>query len=271
MALLAVALLAAAGLVAAPLAVRAARSTPASCLGPDDAGTVSVGQGISAGVIALTAAPGSAAVTPVSVRIDNGPADTMAAGRLWISGPGSAEIALARRTAGCWAASVPRSVLGRAVVRGAAGAAAPVLGEFSLPADPRSGAALLALARQATLRLAGVREYTLGRKSMSAVPKPVQTLYRGSTVVSRSAFGVLSFSWPGWRSGFEWITPGIQASVILGTVTLDGVPAVRVAGAVAQSPLWMVLDIEPTTGIVIADSMNGPNHVMTNRYAPVGS
>jgi hypothetical protein len=31
----------------------------------------------------------------------------------------------------------------------------------------------------------------------------------------------------------------------------------------------MILDIVPSTGAVIADSMNGPNHVMTSRYAPV--
>jgi hypothetical protein len=31
----------------------------------------------------------------------------------------------------------------------------------------------------------------------------------------------------------------------------------------------MVLDIVPSSGVVVADSMNGPNHVMTNRYTPV--
>jgi hypothetical protein len=65
------------------------------------------------------------------------------------------------------------------------------------------------------------------------------------------------------------VVPGIQASVVLGSVSVGGVRAIRVAGAVAHTPLWMILDIVPSTGAVIADSMNGPNHVMTSRYAPV--
>ena len=52
LALLAVALVAAAALVVVPLAVRAARSATATCLGPQDAGTVSIGQRIDAAVIA---------------------------------------------------------------------------------------------------------------------------------------------------------------------------------------------------------------------------
>lgn len=269
LALVAVALAAAGALVAVPLVARTVRSAPASCLGPADAGTVSVGQGIDAGVIALTAGSGTPAATPVSVRMVNGPASAMAAGTLWISGPGTTGIALGRRVAGCWGADVPRTVLASASVRASAAPGAPALARFSLPTDPRSGAALLALARRATLKLAAMREYTLGRKSMSATPQAVQTLYQGSTVISRSTYGILRFSWPGWRSGFDWMVPGIQASVVLGTVTVGGVPAVRIAGAVDQTPLWMELDIEPTSGVVVADSMNGPNHVMTNRYTPV--
>jgi hypothetical protein len=268
-ALLVVALVAAAALVVVPLVVRAARSAPATCLGPADAGTVSLGRGIDAGVIALTAMSGRAAQTPVSVRMVNAPRAAMASQTLWIFGPGAPGIALDRRTTGCWGADVPRSALADASVRASSSADAPTLGRFSLPADPQSGASLLALAHRATLGLAGLREYTLGRKSVVATPQPVQTLFEGAMVVSRSAAGVLRFSWPGWRSGFEWMTPGIQASVVLGATTVGGVPAVRVAGAVAQTPLWMELDIDPSTGMVVADSMNGPNHVMTNRYAPV--
>jgi len=269
LALLAVALVAAAALVIVPLVVRAARSAPATCLGPADAGTISIGQGIDAGVIALTAKPGTGAMTPVSVRIVNGPASAAARGTLWIFGPGARAIPLGRRQAGCWAADVPQTVLASADVRASAALGAPTLGHFSLPADPRSAAALLARARQATLRLVGVRELTLGRRSLSARPQAVVTLYAGSMVTSQSSYGVQRFSWPGWRSGFEWMVPGIQASVVLGTVSVDGVQAVRVAGAVRQTPLWMVLDIATSSGVVLADSMSGPNHVMTNRYAPV--
>jgi len=269
-ALLAVALAAAAALVVVPLAVRAARSAPASCLGPQDAGTVSIGQGIEAGVIALTARPAASGPTSVSIRIDNGPASAMGAGTLWVSGPGAPPSALARRTDGCWSGEVPRGVLTAVVVRTSAAPDGPVLGQFALPTQLRSGVALLGKARQATLRLAALHELTLGRRSTSARPQAVVTSYTGSTVTSRSPSGTLRFAWPGWRDGFEWMVPGIQASVVLGPVTVGGVPAIRVAGAVVQSPLWMVLDIEPSTGTVLADSMNGPNHVMTNRYTPVG-
>jgi hypothetical protein len=270
LALLAVALAAAAALVVVPLAVRAARSATASCLGPQDAGAVSIGQGIEAGVIALTARPAASGPTAVSVRVDNGPAPVMAAGTLWVTGPGAPPSALARRTDGCWSGKVPRAVLAAAVVRSAAAADGPVLGRFALPTQLQSGVALLDKARQATLRLAALHELTLGRRSTTARPQAVVTSYTGSTVTSRSSAGTLRFAWPGWRDGFEWMVPGIQASVVLGPVTVGGVPAVRVAGAVVQSPLWMVLDIEPSTGTVLADSMNGPNHVMTNRYTPMG-
>jgi len=270
LALLAAALLAAAALVVVPLAVRAARSAAATCLGPDDAGTVSIGQGIDAGVIAFTARPGTSATTPVSVRIDNGPASVMSRATLWAAGAGAPVIALERRTPGCWAARVPRAMLAGVAVRASTVPGAPVVGRFALPAEPRSGAALLDRARQATLRLGALREVTLGSKSVSAAPQAVVTAYAGSMVTSRSSYGIQRFSWPGWRSGFEWMVPGIQASVVLGTVAVDGVRAVRVAGAVAQTPLWMVLDIDPASGVVLADSMNGPNHVMTNRYMPAG-
>jgi len=269
-ALIAVALVAAAALVAVPLAVRAARSSPTTCLGPQDAGTVSIGQGIDAGVIALTAQPGASSATPVSVRIDNGPASVMSRGTLWASGAGSPAIPLARRTAGCWGAQLPRAMLAAIAVRTSSGPDAPVIGRFQLPGELRSGAALLAKARQATLRLAALHEITLASKSVTATPRAVVTAYAGSTVTSRSGDGTQRFSWPGWRTGFEWMVPGIQASVVLGAVQVGGVPAVRVAGAVVQSPLWMILDIDPATGAVLADSMNGPNHVMTNRYTPAG-
>jgi len=269
--LLAVALVAAAVLVVVPLAVRAARSAPATCLGPEDAGTVSIGQGIDAGVIALTAQPGtSGSATPVSVRIDNGPASVMSRGTLWVSGDGGPAMPLAHHTAGCWAAQVPRAMLAGIAVRTSAVPGAPVIGQFRLPAELRSGAALLAKARRATLRLAALHELTLASKSVATAPQAVVTAYAGSTVTSRSGDGTQSFRWPGWRTGFEWMVPGIQASVVLGTVQVGGVPAVRVAGAVVQSPLWMILDIDPATGAVLADSMNGPNHVMTNRYTPAG-
>jgi hypothetical protein len=270
LALLAVALVAAAALVIVPLAVRAARSAPATCLGPQDAGTVSIGQGIDAGVIALTAQPGTSSATPVSVRIDNGPVSVMSRGALWVSGGGRPAIPLDRRAAGCWAAQVPRTMLAGIAVRTSAVPRAPVIGRFRLPSELSSGAALLAKARQATLRLAALHEITLASKSVASPPQAVVTAYAGSTVTSRSGAGTQRFSWPGWRTGFEWMVPGIQASVVLGTVEVGGVPAVRVAGAVARSPLWIILDIDPATGAVLADSMNGPNHVMTNRYTPAG-
>lgn len=269
LALVAVALVAAAALVVVPLLVRAARSAPTTCLGPSDAGTVSIGQGIDAGVIALTVRPSAAATTSASVRIANGPTSSASRRTLWISGPGVPATALERRGSGCWAANVPTAVLTNADVRVSPIAGAPVLGHFALPAQPQSAAALLARARQSTLGLAGVRELTLGRRSLTAPAQAVVTVYSGSTVTSRSAFGVQRFAWPGWRSGFEWVVPGVQASVVLGSVSVGGVRAIRIAGAVAQTPLWMVLDIVPSTGQVIADSMNGPNHVMTSRYTPV--
>src|SRR3974390_1526824 len=100
-ALLAAALFAAGALAVVPLAVRATQSAPATCLGPDDPGTVSIGQGIDAGVIALTAQPGPSATTPVSVRIDNGPAAVMSRGTLVAAGSGVPALALARRAPGC--------------------------------------------------------------------------------------------------------------------------------------------------------------------------
>lgn len=269
LALLVVASVAAAALVIVPLLVRAAHSASATCLGPADAGTISIGHGIDAGVIALTVKPGLTATAPISVRMVNGPASAAARRTLWISGPGAPAVALVRREPGCWAAAVPQAVLASADVRGSAASGAPVLGHFAVPARPRSAAALLARARQATLGLAGVRELTLGRSSLAARPQAVVTDYAGSTVTSRSSYGLQRFSWPGWRSGFEWVVPGIQASVVLGAVSVDGVQAIRVAGAVAQTPVWMLLDIVPSSGVVIATSMNGPNHVMTNRYTSV--
>jgi hypothetical protein len=269
LALMAIALIAAGALVVGPLVARARHSSPEACLGPGDPGTFSVGKGIASGVVALTEQPGTHATTPVSIQMLNVPVADAAVSELWISGPGAAPTALSRHGTGCWMGSVPPSVLTSATLRLSPNATAPVYMRFVLPADPVSGAALMALARRNTLHLEAVREVTSARPSMSAPPQWVISTYSGATVVSHSSDGTQSFSWPGWRTGFEWVTPGIDASLVLGTAEFDGQKVVQVAGAVIQTPLWMVFDIVPRTGQVLWDSMNGPNHVMTNRLAPL--
>lgn len=270
LALLAVALAGAAALVVVPVAIRVTRTTTPTCVGPSTAGAVSVGAGIGAGAIGLSVVPGAGPRVPVSVRSANAPASVTRLGTLWLTAPGQPAVALGRRGPDCWGGAAPTALLAEVAIRTAGDAAAPVVARFALPAPLVSGAALLARARAATLRLVALRQVTDGRRSTTARPARVTTRYAGSTVVSSSASGILRFSWPGWRDGFEWITPGIEASVVLGDTTVDGVRAVRVAGAVAETPLWMQLDIDPSTGAVLADSMNGANHVMSSTYTPIG-
>jgi hypothetical protein len=270
LALLGTALLAAGVLVAVPLVVRAARSGSPTCLGPSSAGAVSVGSGIGSGVIALTTVPGAGVQVPVSVQVDNGPAAVAGLQTLWLISSAAGPIPLTRTGSPCWSGSVPRAVLGDVRVAVGATSASPELARFALPDPARSGALLIGRARAATRRLVALRELTLGRRSVAARPTLVDTFYVGTTVVSRSAGGVDRFAWPGWRDGFEWMTPGIQASVILGEIRIGARRAVRVAGAVAQTPLWMEIDIDAASGVVLADHMNGPNHVMASRYSPSG-
>ncbi len=268
--LLGTALVAAGILVAVPIILRATRSGSPHCLGPAAAGAVSVGSGIGSGVLALTSIPGTGDRVPVSVQVDEGPPAVAGLQRLWVTSPGTPPIVLARSAASCWSGTVPRGVLGDLQVRSGPDGAPPVLARFALPDPARSGAALIARAQAATRRLEALREVTLSRRSLEVRPTLVDTLYSGTTVASRTAGEVQRFAWPGWRDGFEWMTPGIQASVILGETRIDGRRTIRVAGAVVQTPLWMELDIDPGTGVVVADSMNGPNHVMASRYVPIG-
>ena len=269
LALMILAAIAAGAFVVGPVVARALRSTRQACLGPSDAGVVSVGQGMGSGVVALTERPGASETTPISVRMVNVPASDAAVGTVWISGPGATPTALHRRGAGCWAGSVRPSVLTGAEVRLASGSSARPYVRFALPLHPVSGARLIALAGRYSRRVAAVREVTYARGSTSARLQVVISRYAGSTVVSHSSYGTQRFLWPGWRTGFEWITPGIDASVVLGTTTFAGQQITQVAGAVVRTPLWMVLDIVPGTGQVLWDSMNGPNHLMTNQFAIV--
>ena len=268
--LLGTALIAAGILVAVPLVLRATRAQASTCLGPAAPGAVSVGSGIGSGVLALTALPEAGERVPVSVQVDHGPSAVSGLQRLWLISSGTGPIALARSAAFCWSGTVPRAMLSDVQVRSGPDGAAPLLARFGLPDPARSGAALIARAQAATRHLEALREVTLGRRSLEVRPTLVDTLYSGTTVASRSAGELQRFAWPGWREGFAWMTPGIQASVILGEIRIGGQRAIRVAGAVVQTPLWMELDIDPRTGMVLADRMNGPNHVMTSRYVPVG-
>ncbi len=270
LALFGTALVAAGILVAVPLALRATRSGSPTCLGPATVGAVSVGSGIGSGVLALTSVPGAGARVPVSVQVDHGPAAVSALQRLWLISPATGPIALSRSGPSCWSGTVPRGALDDVQIASRPDRAAPALARFVTPEPMRSGAELIGRAQLATRRLKAVREITLGRRSLAVRPTLVDTLYSGTTVASRSAGAVERFAWPGWRDGFEWMTPGIQASVILGDTRIGGRRAVRVAGAVVQTPMWMELDIDPTTGVVLADRMNGANHVMTSRYLPIG-
>jgi hypothetical protein len=261
-----VALLAAGALVVGPVVARALHSAPASCLGPGDPSTFSVGQGLGAGVVVLTGRPADGAPTAVSIRAVNLPAQLTNPQRVWIAGPGSAAVALGRRSVGCWIGAVPPAALTHAVVRASANPASPILAAFALPLHPQSGADLLARARRNSMGLASLREVTVGRPATSAPGHVVVSEYAGARVISRSSDGTQSFAWPGWRAGFEWVAPGIESSVVLGPSVRGGQQVVRVAGAVARTPLWMQLDIVPATGRVVWDSMNGPHHVMTSRF-----
>lgn len=265
-----VALAGAAALVTVPVAIRLVRAANPSCVGPATVGAVSVGAGIGAGAIALSVVPGSGRRLPVSVRTANAPAAVTGLGTVWLTAPGQHPVALAQRSAQCWGGTAPATLLADVQVRAAAGQAVPVLARFALPAPISSGAALLTRARAATRGLVALREVTDGRRSMAARPARVTTLYAGTAVVSTSSSGVLRFAWPGWRDGFEWMTPGIVASVVLGQTVVDGVHLIRVAGAVADTPLWMQLDIDAVTGRVVSASMNGPNHVMSSTYRSIG-
>lgn len=259
-----VAALAAGVLVAGPRLTAAIGPAATSCLGPASPGVVSIGAGLDAGVVALTARLGAAGQVPVGVQMIDVPAADASTAGLWVSGPGSPPSELRRDAAGCWTGTVPRSALAELRVRGAA-PVSPVLATFALPAQAASAAALLGRARAHTLASAGVRDVTLARGSTTSPWERVISDFSGTSVTSRGPYGAQTQSWPGWRTGFAWVAPGIEASVVLGMTALDGRPVEQVAGAVAGAPMWMRLDIDPVSGAVLWDSMNGPHHVMTDQ------
>jgi hypothetical protein len=268
LALLLLALAAAAVLVAVPLVARALRDTATSCLGPDDRGVVSIGTGVGAGVLALTVHPDTATRVTASLRMASGPLSATAS-TLWVSGSGVRSTAFGRRGTGCWQGGLPRAAIAAVSVRTSSVASGPVLARFALPPALPSAAVIVGRARAATLALTALRERSVGRSSVHERPQAVETLYAGDRVVSRSRYGVQRFAWRGWREGFAWVVPGLHASVILGHGTLGRVPVIIVAGAVVQTPLWMVLQIDAASGAVLADSMNGPHHIMANAYDPL--
>jgi hypothetical protein len=259
-----VALIAAGTLVAVPLTLRAVRTS--SCLGPGDPGVVSVGTGIGSGVIALTVHPDGPGTVTVSVRTASAPGHITDQSTLWVSGPGASPTALGRRHDGCWQGRLPRSALAMLSVRAGTSGAEPVVARFAVPPGIVSAGPIVARARGATLALSSVRERTLGRSSVLEPPHAVDTLYAGDTVVSRSAHGIQRLVWPGWRAGFAWVDPGLEATVVLRRRVTRGVQVVTVAGAVADTPLWMVLEIDRATGLVLGDRMYGPGHIMSSTY-----
>jgi hypothetical protein len=257
----AIALAAAGGLaVAAHLGSTSRAASRPGCPAPVAAAhTVAAGAGRT--IAALTVRPQGGGRAAVAVRIVDGPAS----GRIAL-GVGGDRIPLgATTTPGCYTATAPLAGLAHPRVVGTLGGR-PVDVAMPLPARLRSGAALVARARRATLALRDVTETTLARPSLSVTPTMVRSRYRGDGVTTVSGKQRDTLRWPRWWTGFDWVTPGLSQTTILGRVRDGGRSLVLVSGVLRGAPVWMTLAIDPASGRVARAGMLADGHVMTSSY-----
>lgn len=268
-ALVALAMCVAAAIVVGPRLVSAIASSSPQCIGASDVGVISIGQGVGSGVVAMNIVPGSAPNRRLSVEVRDIGTLSQVPTEVWISGPGATHVALTRSNSECWTGSAPASTLTRSSVHLRRPSLSPITVPFQVPVQPESGASVLARAARHTLQLGATGEITGSRPSLDRPVTTISSTYIGNRVTSRSQGAVQILTWPGWRAGFEWVSPGIGSSVLIGPVQRGQRHLVRVAGVVIGAPLWMVLDIDPTTGEVVWDRMSGPHHEMTNELFPL--
>jgi hypothetical protein len=139
------------------------------------------------------------------------------------------------------------------------------------PLPPRPAGALLARAKHATLALSALREVTRARPTLAVPARVVRTVYRGRTVTSVFGREVSRLAWPAWRSGFYWITPGLQGASVIGTTRVGGRRLAVISGAVRGAPIWMRLAVDPESGRVASAAMLAAGHFMDSRYAPLAA
>lgn len=227
--------------------------------------SVAAGTGSGRTLVALTLRPqagGRSAVVGVQILS----VEALRTRGLRLTGTNGRAVALTpSATPGCYVGQARTEDLRRAQVSARLGSRQAVVA-FALPAHPRPGRALLARARRATIRLSALSETIAARPSPSVPPALVRTRYRGALVVSRSATGVQRLRRPGWQRDFYWVTPGLEATALLGPGRIGGRRVEMLAGVVRGAPVWMTLAVEPATGRVLQARMLGAGHFMLSRY-----
>jgi hypothetical protein len=257
----AIALAAAAGLAVAAHLGSTPRAASRPGCPPPAAGSHTLAAGAGRTIAALTVRPQDGRRAAVAVRILDGGGPGRIALRV-----GAERIPLAATTTpGCYTATAPLARLAGPRVVGTLGGR-PVDVAMPLPSRLRSGAALVAKARRATLALRDVRETTLARPSLLVKPTRVRSRYRGSGVTTISGGRRDTLRWPRWWTGFDWVTPGLQQTTILGRVRDGGRSLVLVSGVLRGAPVWMTLAIDPASGRVARAGMLADGHVMTSSY-----
>ena len=94
----------------------------------------------------------------------------------------------------------------------------------------------------------------------------VRSRYRGNGVTTVSGGQRDTLRWPRWWTGFDWVTPGLQETTVLGRVSDGRRPLMLVSGVLRGAPVWMTLAIDPASGRVARASMLADGHVMTASY-----
>lgn len=227
--------------------------------------SLAAGTGSGSALVALTLRP-RAGGRPAAVGVQVLSPEPVRASGLRLTGAKGRAVALtASATPGCYVGRASPEDLRSARVSVRLGTRRATVA-FAVPARLDPGTELLARARRATLRLSTLNETTAARPSLSVPAAVVRTRYRGPVVVSRSATGVERQRWAGWREGFYWVTPGLEATALLGPGRIGGRRVEIVAGAVRGAPVWMTLAVEPATGRVLQARMLGAGHFMLSRY-----
>ncbi len=264
-ALVALAMCVAAAIVVGPRLVTEIFPSSPSCIGASDVGVTSIGQGVGSGVVAMNVIAGSAPARRLSVEVIDVGAASDSPTQVWLSGVGVAHIALTRSNSECWTGIAPATALLGTQIHVITPTRSPIIVPFHIPVQPESGASVLARAARHTLQLGATGQITVSRSSLDLPATTITSTYIGDRVTSRSRGAVQVLNWPGWRTGFEWVSPGIGSSMIIGPVRRGQRHLVRITGVVIGAPLWMVLDIDPASGEVAWAGMSGPHHEMTNQ------
>ena len=237
----------------------------AACPTSADPGAYTVAGGSGRVVAALTARPESGGQGLLGLLI-LGPQGAARPDAVSLSTAAGRRLSLSSTaTPGCLVARTSLSGLGPLRAEGRlAGASFSV--RLALPERPGPAAALLARARRATLALPALQEQIAARPSLSVPVARVRTIYRAGVATSVSGKEVTRLPWPTWRSGFYWVSPGLQGARVVGTTGPPGRRLALVSGQVRDAPVWMTLAVDPASGRVESSTMLGAGHFMTSRY-----